>query len=112
MIFPPYLALVRPHLKCCIYFWASQFKKDIEIPESIQKKSTELVNCLEHKCYKEQLRDLRLFSLEKRRLRSDLTTLWSYLKGGHSQVEVALFSRATSDRTKGHMLKLYHGRIR
>jgi len=27
-------ALVRPHMKCCVHFWKSQFKKDRELPES------------------------------------------------------------------------------
>lgn len=50
---------------------------------------------LENKSYKEQLREARLFRLEKRRLRGRLITPYSYLKEDCSEEGGGLFSQVT-----------------
>jgi len=65
-----YSALMRLHVEYHVHFWAPHYKKDIG----------------------EWLRELGLFSLEKRRLRGELIALYNYVKGGCSEAGVSLFS--------------------
>jgi len=83
----------------------------VKVPECIQR-TTKLVKGLAGMSCEERLWALGLSSLEKRRPRGNLISLYSFLRTGSREGGADLFSLRSRDRTRGNGSKLCQGWFR
>jgi len=69
-----------------------------------------MIREMEHRSYEERLRELGLFSLEKRGLWGDLRAAFQQMKRAYEKPGEGLFT--SSDRTRSYGFKLEEGRFR
>jgi len=69
--------------------------------KQFQRRVTKMIRRLEHLSYEERLRELGLFSLEKRRLLGNLLAAFQFLKGTCKKAGEGLLTRVCGDRTMG-----------
>ena len=63
-----YSALVKSHLEYCVQMWSSQYGRDTEQFERVQMRATKMIQGMKHLFYEDRLKELGLFSLDKRKL--------------------------------------------
>ncbi|KAK4827792.1 hypothetical protein QYF61_021745, partial [Mycteria americana] len=103
---------MRPHLEYCIQLWGPQHKTGMNLLEQVQRRARKMIRGLGQLSYEERLRELGLFSLEKRMLQGDLITAFQYIKAAYKKDGERLFTKTCSDRTRGNGFKLEEGRFR
>ncbi len=77
--------------------------------ERLQRLVTRLVRGLRHVPYEERLRQLNLFSLERRRLRADLIMAFNVFKGEIDLNPSEFFLRPPRAGLRGHTYRLLQG---
>jgi len=101
-----FFKMKNPYLESCIQLWSPQHRKDRDLLEQVQRRSTKMIRGLEHLSYEQRLRELRLLSLEKRRPQGDFMADFQYLKGASKKARDRLFRRACCNRTRGNGFKV------
>ena len=106
-----YKTYIRPHLEYCVQAWSPHLKKDIECLERIQRRATKSVKGFKKMEYNERLKQLGLYTLEKRRLRGDLIEVYKILNDKEGTDKAKFFKPALdSHRLRGHSQKLFKPR--
>lgn len=66
-----------------VQLWTTHYKKELTALESVQQRVTRIIKGLEDMSFMNRMKTLELSSLEKRKLRGDLTTPCSALSIGN-----------------------------
>ena len=101
-----YTAFVRPHLEYAVQFWSPNYIKDQSLLERVQRRATKQIPSLRSLSYDERLKQLDMFSLEKRRTRGDLIEVFKILNQFDKINPEALFEINSTTITRSNGMKL------
>ena len=104
-----YKSYVRPHLEYCIQAWKPHLSRDVTMLESVQRRATRMIPGLSLLSYEERLKELNLFSIERRHIRGDMIQIYKIIHG-LDRLDFSTFFELTRDvipyNIKGHSLLL------
>jgi len=108
-----YKSLVIPHLEYCVSAWYPHYTKDKMLLEKILRRFTRVIPDIRHLGlpYEVRLSKLGLWTLEDRRVRSDLVQVFKIVHGLSPIKFGTFFEIRQYDRTRGHSLKLHKSRV-
>ena len=104
MILPFYSVLVRLQLEYCVQMQSPQYRINRSVGECLEKCHKK--GSRKHLSYEDRLKELGLFSLEKRGVQGDLIGAFQYLEGSYRKEGERLFCRICGDRMRGNGFKL------
>jgi len=85
--------------------------KDKELIERVQRRFTRMIPDLNNLSYEQRLAETKLWSLEDRRTRADLTEVYKIFHGLSAVRFNTFFELSHNERTRGHSLKLHKKRV-
>lgn len=101
-----FVVYVRPLLEYCSPVWAPVYASDISLIEAVQRRFTKRISGMKDFTYPQRLAKLKLETLELRRLKTDLITMFKIL---HNVIDIdfnEFFTLSNETRTRGHRYKL------
>lgn len=101
-----FVVYVRPLLEYCSPVWAPVYTCDISLLESVQRRFTKRIAGMKDLTYPQRLTKLKLETLELRRLKTDLITMFKIL---HNYLDIDFndfFTLSNVTSTRGHRYKL------
>ena len=101
-----YKTYVRPHLEYGQQALHPYLAKDTEWLEKVQRRATKLVQGLKDLPYEQRLKELGLYSLNYRRTRADMLTVYKLI---HGYIDIKMENILQLDKhsdTRGHNFKL------
>lgn len=101
-----YNSYVRPHLEYCIQAWRPYHRYDINMLESVQRRATKLIPSLKNHSYESRLKELGMYSFERRCKRGDMIEVFKMFSGMNDLNVGEFFDIDVDDRTRGHSRKI------
>ena len=100
--------IIHPKLEYAAVVWSPHKKKDIKKLERIQRTATKMVPELRDLSYEERLEEIGLPTLQERRERGDLITMFKLVNNMEKmdREDLVVKVEAQERRTRGHMKKL------
>lgn len=101
-----FVVYVHPLLEYCSPVWAPVYTNDISLIEAVQRRFTKRFSDMKGLTYPQRLAKFKLETLELRRLKTDLITMFKIL---HIVIDIdfnEFFALSNENRTRGHRYKL------